>query len=298
MRDRGAWLALAVACAACNSRVEASAPPASDAGPPTDATATDSAPQNTDGGGGELFGGVAALSGYSAARSGQTDFQLGADFGNGPLQDSTCQAGTMIGSCCVSQLTPAGSSPWSVAGDITFTGPGGRVLGTLSPAETGTCNGYPGLFSLYDMNVGWAAGDKLDVSASGSPSGVAMFAGTIQTGSLIANPMAGGNPLGMTPVAVNASTDLLVTWSPDATASGDVMSITLTDDPLMRSVLCSTMDGVGMATIPAALMNGFLSGDTGAIRLRRTNTSTPTVPAVNATIMLRWATMIIGAVTY
>jgi hypothetical protein len=139
---------------------------------------------------------------------------------------------------------------------------------------------YPGVYPDADSGA-WNPGDALRVSASGGE--VAPFSGTLQTGALLS----GVTPaIGTTPLVIDRTQDLQVSWTPEGRAGENVLlAVQQFTASGGLTCYCEAADPAGRVTVSATLLGQFdTQQPSGRIRVERLITST--APCANATIDL------------
>ncbi len=213
-----------------------------------------------------------------------------------PSAGTSCM-GTQIGDCCYTPpvkvpANAANASPASVtfgdAGPIVVHD-GARKLGTLTfsadvpDASTSmgaftTSADYTQLSSAYVPELKWNGGDTLDVAASGGAT-IGAFIGSV----VAPSPLTAVTPkldylaTQKTPLEIPLAKAFVVSWNPDTKTSGTTqLHVTAAGDTTSRGdIICTVKDSTGMATVPAALVAKYNSGDQGAVFLIRQVAASP-----------------------
>jgi hypothetical protein len=177
---------------------------------------------------------------------------------------AACAGGTQSGSCCYEPppSTSGGSLTFYNAGTLTVTD-GSATIGTDSFSTT--TSDYGSLSSITTPAFTWNPGDTLGVSAAGAT--LDSFNVTIKAPGAIGTTTPAVSEV--SPVTVPLSADWPLSWTPDATQSGETVILSLTDSKTNGGITCTVPDSSGTVSVPSALLGHFNSGDSASVGVVR-----------------------------
>jgi len=227
----------------------------------------------------------------AAVRGELTTYSASAEFGAPVAAKAFCANGMLSGNCCL--YTGGGPDAGAVGGP-------GISAGTLTATDgltPVTTLDYDISTSTYPLKTNanpWGGGDTLSWTGDGLIAGA--FQGSVTAPSLLLglNPDPGATPS----VPVQRSTDLTVSWTPDALATSATMELDLEQGLPVEFgtlIVCKVADSAGTLVVPASLLSMVPNGSGYILYQRRNQAATW---GHNVSVNLVGASTSYGAATF